>query len=1050
MKLSREWESRLDIWIERIQKDFYILIGEVACAGFVTYDMLTPQEARKGDFQPMPPGTDWGEKWQYGWFQTEITLPAFTAGKRIIFSPDVGGEMLIWVNGTLAGSKDLEHNYITLTRCADGGEHYDILIESYAGHGPRLENGGPYYPDETPVPEPPHHQVTVGHAVIAIWNEPAYQVGLDAYTLQKLLRVLDDKSLRAQKVFEGLKQFTYLVDFELPPEQRMEGYINARELLRPLLACVNGSTAPEFTVFGQSHLDLAWKWTFDETKRKCARTLSSQLALMEEYPEYRFMVCQVPILETVKRFYPELYERICERIHTGQMMPEGGVYAESDTNIPSGESLIRQFVYGKQWYREEYAYESKMAWLPDTFGFSAALPQIMKGCGIEFFATQKLLRSHPETDPFPYNIFYWEGIDGTAVLSHMLRENNSGIDPELLTRRWTEDRNQLERIETFLFPFGYGDGGGGPTRDIYELSRRVKNLEGVPKTVLQSPIDFFEDIRKRGLPIERYVGELYLQWHRGTYTSLASLKRGNRASEIALHDLELWSAAAGRYGKLAYPKAEITALWKQLLFHQFHDILAGTSITRVNEQAKAAFDEIQKNAGQLEESVLRTLAGVPKNDGLTVFNSLSWQREELVTLPDGFNAAFDLNGNDLFVQQIDGAAVASLTVPPMGYTTITLAGREQVHCPTKGSFACFAGDLLCLENEFLRISFLQTGQIAEIYDKETGQNLARGLCNDIRMYKDVNIEYDAWELGTMYRMLPVDLGASGEARILCGEDTAGLSASIEIRREIHHSSIRQIVTLRRNSRRVDFHTQIQWKEMHKILKVEFPVDIHADEGISEIQFGYVRRPTHRTRQYDKDRFEVPQQKYTALAEAGRGIAVLNDCKYGVSLDGASINLTLLKAPVIPDMYADQGEHTLTYSLYVYHGTFPDSGVVQSAYELNYPVKTAPGGSGERSLLTLTSGEDDPARFERQNILIESVKEAEDDSGDLIVRLYESQNTASSCVLKADFPLERAMESDMLECGKQEIPLSGNEIKLWFRPFEIKTIRLSSKIQEVDA
>ncbi len=1049
MNLSREWDNRLNLWIEKIQKDFFILIGEVACAGFTTYDMLAPEEAKKGAFQPMPPGTAWGEKWQYGWFRTEITLPDFANGKRIIFSPDVGGEMLIWVNGTLAGSKDLEHSYITLTKCAEGGEHYDILIESYAGHGPRLENGGPYFPGETPVPEPPQHQVTVGHAVIAIWNEPAYQAGLDAYTLHKLLRVLDGKSLRAQKVLEALKQFTYLVDFELPLEQRMEGYYKARELLRPLLACVNGSTAPEFTVFGQSHLDLAWKWTFDETKRKCARTLSSQLALMDEYPEYRFMVCQVPILETVKRCYPELYVRILEKIRNGQMMPEGGVYVENDTNIPNGESLIRQFLYGKQWYREEYGCDSKMAWMPDTFGFSAALPQIMKGCGIDYFATQKLVRSHPETDRFPYNIFYWEGIDGTSVLSHMLMENNSGIDPELLSRRWNEDRNQQENIETFLFPFGYGDGGGGPTRDIYELAKRVGNLEGAPKTILQSPIDFFADAESRGLPIERYVGELYLQWHRGTYTSVAALKRGNRAAETALHDMEFWSAAASRFLGLAYPKAEITALWKKLLFNQFHDILAGTSITRVNEQAIAAFSEILDAAGQMEARAHRALAGEAEAESLTVFNTLSWPREELVPLPEGYRAARDGNGNDLFVQTTGDSAIACVHLPPMGYASFTLMCGEGRRVEQGGSFAYREGDLTHLENEKLKITFLPTGQIISILDKESGRNLARGLCNDFRMYKDVNIEYDAWELGTMYRSLPVDLGASGEVQILCGADEKGLLASIEITREIHNSSVRQVVSLRRGSSRVDFLTHIVWKEMHKILKVEFPVEIHADEGISEIQFGYVKRPTHRTRQYDKDRFEVPQQKYTCLAEAGRGVAILNDCKYGVSLDGSSINLTLLKAPVIPDMYADQGEHTITYSLYVYHGAFADSGVVQNAYELNYPAKTLPGGRGERSFLRLLPSEDSPARFLRENVIIESVKEAEDTSGDWIVRLYESQNTASGCVLQADVPVAHAFESDMLELCAGEIPVGHDGVKLWFRPFEIKTIRLKFDRREVE-
>ncbi len=1044
MNLSREWENRLNIWIEQIQKDFYIPIGEVFCSGFATFDMLTPEEAQTRDFQPMPPGTPWGEKWQYGWFRTEITLPEFAAGKRMIFSPDIGGEMLIWVNGTLTGSKDLEHQYITLTRNASGGEHFDILIESYAGHGARLENGGPYFPGETPVPEPPRHQVKIGHAAIAIWNEPAYQAGLDAYTLQKLLRVLDGTSLRAQKVFEGLKQFTYLVDFERPLEQRIEGYLKAREVLRPILACVNGSTAPEFTIFGQSHLDLAWKWTFDETKRKCARTLSSQLALMDEYPEYRFMVCQIPILETVKKCYPELYQRILEKIENGQMMLEGGVYVENDTNVPNGESLIRQFLYGKQWYREEYGYDSKMAWLPDTFGFSAALPQIMKGCGIDYFATQKLLRSHPETDRFPYNIFHWEGLDGTAVLSHMLMENNSGIDPELLSRRWTEDRNQQENIETFMFPFGYGDGGGGPTRDIYELARRVNNLEGAPKTVLQNPIDFFEHVKSRDLSTERYVGELYLQWHRGTYTSMAALKRGNRKSESALHDLEFWSAAANCCERFSYPKAEITVLWKQLLFNQFHDIIAGTSIARVNEQAISAFDEILRSAGRMEKDAHRALAGEPADDSMTILNSLSWQREELVTLPDGMHTAFDANGNELPAQMMDGTTMTFVSIPPMGYTSISLKPETGKQVFEDGSFAYREGDLTYLENEKLRMAFLQTGQMTEILDKTTGKNIAHGLCNDFKMFQDVNIEYDAWELGTMYRSLPVDLGTSGEVHILCGEHEKGLLASLEITRLIHQSSVRQMVMLRRGSSRVDFQTQISWKEMHKILKVEFPVDIHADEGISEIQFGHVRRPTHRTRQYDKDRFEVPQQKFTALAESGRGVAILNDCKYGVSLDGSSINLTLLKSAVIPDMHADQGEHTLTYSLYVYHGAFADSGVVQNAYELNDPVKTVSGGRGAKSFLRIKPSTNNPVNFSHQNVIIESVKLAEDDSGDWIVRLYESQNTAASCILETEFPIARAFESDMIEQVTKEIPLGQSGLELWFRAFEIKTIRLTVK------
>ncbi len=1063
MKLSKEWKRRLEIWTEEIQKDFYSLIGEVQCGGFTTMEMLAPKKALMREFVPMPVGTPWGKKWEYGWFKTEITIPAFAKGKRIIFSPDVGGEMLIWVNGKLAGSKDLEHNYITLTRAAKANEHYDILIESYAGHGPRLENGGPYYPDSVPVPEPPEKQVKVNRAVIAVWNETAYQLGLDVYTLNKLLSALGENSLRAQKVFEGLKQFTYIVDFEQPLEQRIESYVKAGKVLESLMLCTNGPAAPEFTIFGQSHLDLAWKWPYEETKRKCARTLSSQLALMEEYPEYRFMICQVPILENIKIYYPELYTRIKEKINNGQFMPEGGFYVESDTNIPGGESLIRQLVIGKQWYKEECGCDSKMAWLPDTFGFTAALPQIMAGCDIKYFATQKLLRCPPESDPFPYNIFMWEGIDGSKILSHMFMENNSGIDPQLLVRRWNEDRNQKEDIETFMFPFGYGDGGGGPTRDIYELARRVGDLEGAPRTKLGSPVDFFDAIEKKGLPKNKYVGELYLQWHRGTYTSLAALKKGCRKSEAAIRDAELWSVIAEKNQGIAYPKAHITKLWKKLLFNQFHDILAGTSITRVNDEARRDFDEVRGEADEIAvkayDCIIKGNTPVFEKTGkaFSVFNSLSWPRNALIKLPSGCSGARGIDGNALPVQTVGEALYTNVYIPACGFTTVYPFEAGDGRKPgglKNGSFAYYKEESIYLENEYIRARFNKTGQIEEITDKETGLQLAKGLCNNFKMYKDVNIEYDAWELGSMYESLPVELERNGEAEIVFGglPCWGNLIAGIKFSRKLNASQMSQVVTLERKSRRVDFRTKIDWKEQHKILKVEFPVNVHSDEAIHEIQFGHIKRPTHKSRRYDADRFEVSQHRYTALAEAGHGVAILNDCKYGVNVNDSSINLTLLKAPVIPDMYADQGMQEFTYSLYVYNGAFADGGVVQNGYELNYPVGTRDGQAGCKSFFSLEmsnkQGSRNPCNFTFGNIILETVKKAEDNSDDIILRLYESQNSATSCILKTDFNICNAYKTNMLEIIEESLKTDGNSIELYFKPFEIKTIRLKLILERI--
>lgn len=1055
MKISREWDKRIEIWLSELQQDIQHPVATVECRGFMTKEMLTPEAALQQQFQPMPPGTLWGSKWEYGWFRTEITLPPQAEGHRIIFSPDVGGEMLIWVNGKLAGSRDLEHKYITLTRSAKAGEQFHILIESYAGHGPRLENGGPYPPGRIAVPEPPEYQCKVGAAVVAVWNEPAYQLTLDVYTLNKLRLSLEAKSLRAQKVAEGLKQFTQIVDFEQPPEQRIAGYLQAREQLAPLLAAVNGTTAPLFTVFGQSHLDLAWKWPFAETKRKSARTLSSQLALMDEYPEYRFFLCQAPILESIKEHYPDVYDRIKDKIANGQVIPEGGLYIESDANIPGGESLIRQFTFGRKWYEEECGTESVMAWLPDTFGFTAALPQIMAGCGIRYFATQKLLRCPPESDMFPYNIFMWEGHDGTAILSHMLKKNNSGIDPQLLIQRWEEDRNQQENIDTFMFPYGYGDGGGGPTRDIYELSTRVKDLEGAPRTRLESPIDFFQAIEQRGLPQERYVGELYLQWHRGTYTSLAKLKKGNRKSEVTLRETELWAALASAKLGTTYPHDSLDFLWKKLLFNQFHDILAGTSITRVNEEAEQDYALIQADTARLLHQATYSLVGQamkgPEQEGktgLVLFNSLSWQRRVQVQLPEGIAGAVDCDDNKLPVQVLEGRSYVELELPPCGYRTIYpyegAVSEVQTEAPACRAYMENGGAVL--ENESLRVLFNDLGQITEIVDKDTGMQYADGLCNNFKMYKDVNMEYDAWEIGTMYASMPVALEDRAQVDIV--SDGGRLFAAISVTRKLNQSLLQQIIWLEQGSRRVDFKTEIDWHEQHKLLKVNFPVRVHAEEALHEIQFGYVKRPTHRSRQYDADRFEVWHHKYVALAEAGHGFAVLNDCKYGSSVEGNSINLTLLKAPVVPDMYADQGKHSFTYSFYAYRGSFADSGTTQHGYELNYPVHVQQGSTPDQSLFSISMDHramnSNLHDFRYGNIIIETIKQADDQSGDVIIRMYESQNTATRCILQSHAPVAEAYQSDMREVAQTTLSVHDQGIPLEFRPFEIKTVRLSLK------
>lgn len=1033
MELAAERDQRIKIWLEELKNHIFIKLGHIRLEGFTTKERLTYHEALTREFVPMPKGTPWGAKWEYGWFKAEVTLPPKAEGHRIFLRPEAGGEMLLWVNGKVAGSRDLQHNGITLTRCGKEGERFFIVAESYAGHGPRLENGGPCPAERVAVPEPPAEQTVVGDPDFGIWNEPAFQLLMDAFTLYRLYQGLDPRSLRAMKVREGLFRFTRTVDFELEPEKRNETFRRAREILKPLLSCVNGSTAPEFTVFGQSHLDLAWMWPWEETIRKCARTISTQIALSDEYEEYKFLLCEPPIMEAVKENYPQLYSRLLEKVREGKFIPEGGMYIEPDTNLPSGESLIRQCLYGRRWFREELGKESAMVWLPDCFGFSGQLPQIMKGCGIRYFSTQKLGRALKGCDVFPYNTFWWEGIDGSRILTHFYKKNNARMDPFDLITRWKEDRVQQEHMETFLFPFGFGDGGGGATREMVEIAGRLKDLEGVPRTRMEGPVEFFKKLEENGPIEEVYRGELYLAWHRGTYTSQAEIKKENRRSERALREAELWNSIGCFSGNAENRRESLESLWKILLFNQFHDILPGTSITRVCEEALKDFQEVKKGADQICREAGKELAG-QEEGGLLVFNSLSWEREELAEFPEEISERFIQEGKLPVTQKVGNIVLAPVKVPSCGYTCAAAdCGKEallsELECcriyEEQGSFV--------LENAFIRAVVDGLGELTSLVERETGTEYVSGICNRLHMYQDVNVGYDAWEMSSFYQKLPVELEQKAVLRIA---ETGPLAVILEVERVLHDSPMTQQIILRCNSRRLDFVTGIDWKETHKLLKAAFPVNIRTDEALEEIQFGYVKRPTHQNRRYDADRFEVCNHRYTALTEPGRTAAVLNDCKYGISTNGNRMELTLLKAPVWPDMYADKGNHEFTYSFYVCSRDFADSGLIREAIQLNNPLTFGGMGTGEKEFFRLSA----------DNVILETVKMAEDGKKHMILRLYEAAGKHTSCTLSAGFPVREAYETTM-----EENPEGGKRILLkkekdrWgmevdFAPFQIKTIR----------
>lgn len=993
--VGRQWEDRLRLWSQQFEKHYCRKAQTLELSFFTTMERLTLAQAMGGAFRPAPAGTQWGRKWEYGWFRTRVRIPEELAGRRLVLTLPAAPEMLVWINGREAGSIDRCHPHITLTRQARAGDSYEIVAECYAGHGPRLEGAGPCGAEEIPVPEPPPTQAVVGEAALWVWNEDLFQVAMDYLTLYSLVKKLPEKSLRAMRVLKGLKRFTCKADFELPEPQLTESLLEADRELRPLLACRNGSTAPDYTVFGQSHLDLAWLWPVEETVRKTARTYANQLALMEEYPEYHFLLCEGPILECLKENYPDVYRRVKEKTAGGSFYPDGAIWVECDTNIPSGESLIRQLVRGKRWFRDELGTDSRMAWMPDTFGFSAALPQIMKKCGIPYFATQKLLRQDPEAEPFPYNIFWWEGLDGSRVLSHIFKKNNAVFLPEDLITRWEEDRNQCEEIGGLMYPYGYGDGGGGPTREMVEMALRCRDLEGVPRCRMEPPAAFFERALEGEIP-NVYCGELYLAWHRGTYTAQAETKRGIRRAETALKRAEYALSRQMLQGQMlsGSQREELEELWKILLFQQFHDIAAGASIARVHERAQARLEEVVRRADALTAAAL----GEP-GETAAVHNPLGWVRV--------------YRGRSIPAQ---GWAVVG---EKAAWNDGQRASVRAVPLEEGGGFE--------LKNRFLICRVDGGGELVSLRLAGDGTECLAGPGNRFLLFKDVNTCYDAWEIGSMYEQMPVPLEGPVSLEAAAEED----GAVVVLTRTVGQSRLTQRIWLGNEARRLDFETVLDWQERHKLLKVAFPANVYATEAIHEIQFGWIKRPTHRSKPSDRDRYEVCNQRYTAVCDGGGGLAVLNDCKYGVSVSGSEIRLTLMRAPLMPDMTADRGSHTFTYSVYPFRGAFSESGVVRQASELNEPLVMGGSWSG---------GEEPVFLPEKENLIVDTVKPADRLNNALVVRVYEAMGMKTRSAFSVSRRVKRVEETDMLEEHGRTV--DGEELAaLEFGAFEIKTFLL---------
>lgn len=1034
--MSAEWSGRLQHWLRTLKDDFYRPLGTISWEAFRTMEHLSPEEAMKGQFELVEPGFTWGKTWEYCWFRGKVVLPAEAEGKRIVMDLRPDGESTLFVNGREFGTYraswvSQKHHFIednVLSTVAAAGTEYEILMETYAGHYyPESPDGGcatgPVLPGAYQDPLEEGKRRTLGVCTFGIWNEDAYQLWMDADTLKQVLDKLDPNSLRAAKIAEALEKFTLVVDFEQDEAGRIASYRAGREALKPALEAKNGSTAPVFYAIGNAHIDLAWLWPMAETHRKTERTFAAQLRLLEEYPEYKYIQSQPAAYEMCRKYYPELFQRIKKAVKDGKWIAEGAMWVEPDTNMASGEALIRQLLYGKKYYKEEFGVDSQMLWLPDTFGYTAALPQILKSCGVKYLVTQKIFWSYNEGEQFPYHYFYWEGMDGSKITSFLPTSYTYRTDPSELIGVW-ENRSQKRDLDAFLLPFGYGDGGGGPARDYLEYAKREKDLEGCPKVKQENPITFFKDMEAEGGPKHTYTGELYFSAHRGTYTSQAMVKQNNRRCELSMRELELWSTLAALKGK-AYPAEAVERLWKEVLLHQFHDILPGSSIARVYQEAEKAFHAILDESHELTEKALQSLT--EGENGITVGNSLGFAYETVLELPESFAAgAKTKEGKEIPTEKI-GDKVYGLAELP-AYGMVSLIPTEEQTKAEDEVVLTQKGDTYILENRQVKAVVDGKGEVISFVLKASGREFAAEPMNRFHLYKDVPRLFDAWDIDSNYKEQEITAAEDVEVSVL---QAGSLRSVLKVTGRISNSSFVQYIRLDAESTRLEFETVVDWKELHRLLKVAFPVCVFAENGINEMQFGYVERPTRRSRTYDKDRFEVCNHRYSALCDGAHGAAVLNDCKYGISMNENALELTLLRAAAAPEMHADNREHHFTYAFTAWEGSFADSDVVRQGYELNVKPVAANGTVNAFSMFGV----------EKNNVILESVKLAEDGSGDLILRLYESKKAAVHTALFTTLPVVQAWSCTMLEEKETELVVEDKSISLDFRAFEIKTLRL---------
>lgn len=1027
-KVVRELKSRY------LLKDVEPLTGFEFSEGQMPIDKI-----EEGEWRAFGKDERWGAAEYYCRFRHSFDVPERFKGQAVFYeiipedsrawdNSDV--QFIIVANGKIIQGADSNHREVKLVDCAEGGEHFEIMLLSYTDRWGYLG------------------QKVMG-AQLKIIDEDVWNLIFDIDTPLMTSRFYAVDDMDRVNLIKIVNEGINLLELDNPDPVVFKNSVNAcRKYLDKNLY---GKQTVDAVVscIGHTHIDLAWLWRVRQTREKGGRSFATVLKLMEEYPEYKFMSSQAQLYEFIKEDYPEVFEQIKEAVKRGQWEIEGAMWVEPDTNVPSGESLVRQFLVGKRFFKEEFGIDSKIMWEPDVFGYSAALPQIIKKSDVDYFMTTKI--SWNEYNRVPYDTFMWKGIDGTEVLSHFspsrhedddryfMTTYNAMLQPDDVVGGWHRYSNK-DLNNNVLCTFGYGDGGGGPTREMLEYGRRMnKGLPGCPKTVIEPSLDFFKRLEKdvkgnKRLP--KWAGELYLEFHRATLTSQAANKRNNRKSEIAMHDLETLKTLANLELGTEYPREAITKKWKNILFHQFHDILPGSSINEVYEDSDKAYAELLGSANAEINDTLNALTAEisTEDNSLVVFNTLGAARNDVVVVDmpafDDF-AIVDANGKEMKWQKTyDGKLIfVAEKVPAKGYKVFNIVPGEHKE------FGKIYATNRTFRNKYIKVKFDKNMNISSLYHKGADRELVAegGVVNRLVAYEDIPFNHEAWDLKAYYGEKSWNIDDVQSAELI--EDGA-VRCVYKVVRKFRDTEFNQFIIGYADNDRIDVVLDFDWKETHILVRTESDVDVNSTKATFDIQFGNIERTNHENTLWDFAQFETMAHKWIDLSDNGIGFSLLNDSKYGHSIKENKVRTSLIRGSMIPCENQDKGPQHIVTAIYPHAGHVSQSDVVAQANSINFPLYCVSADSNSGKL----DKEYSFASCNKSNIIVETVKMAED-SDEVVIRLYETWNKTTNCTLTLNKDITSALSTNLLEEKGEDVSFKGNKIDLTFKPFEIKTIKI---------